>query len=192
VQNAVGAQQALTDWDEMSRESIPADLERALMIEAGYRCAVPACRTVAPLEIEHIVDYAVVRKHEFSNMIVLCANCHGIKGSGSRKLDRKALKIIKANLAVINQRYNDTERRILEYFVEDPKIDSVLLPETPVLFGYLIKDGLIEGLSFDQGTTNALSVETGDGERHYITRGYALTDDGRRFVRTLRDNQKAV
>ncbi|CQD21584.1 HNH endonuclease [Mycolicibacterium conceptionense] len=136
------------------------------MIEAGYRCAVPTCRTVAPLEIEHIDDYAKVGKHEFANMIVLCANCHRMKGSGPRQLDRKALKIIKANLATINHRYNDTERRILEHFTENPEADAVLLPETPVLFGYLIKDGLIEGLTdyHYAGGVGALRVEFGDNQ----------------------------
>ena len=60
-------------------------LERALMIEAGYRCAIPTCRTVQPLQIEHIEDYSKVQKHEFANMLVLCANCHGMKGEGPRK-----------------------------------------------------------------------------------------------------------
>ena len=124
-------------------------------------------------------------------MIVLCANCHRMEGSGPRSLDRKALRIIKSNLARINQRYNDTEHRIIQYFVENPEAVSVLLPETPVLFGYLIKDGLIQGLNREHaGATKSLSVDTADGETVFITRGYALTDDGRRFVHNLRDNRE--
>src|SRR4030095_12017013 len=56
------------------RPPIPAALERDLMIEAGYRCAV--CKTTEPLQIDHIEEWSVVLKHEFENMIVLCANCH--------------------------------------------------------------------------------------------------------------------
>ncbi|MFQ6397728.1 HNH endonuclease signature motif containing protein [Nocardia sp. KC 131] len=51
------------------RQPIPASLARELMLESGYRCAVPTCRTVEPLDIEHIDEYATVKKHEFSNMI---------------------------------------------------------------------------------------------------------------------------
>ncbi len=40
--------------------------------------------------IEHIEDWARVKKHEFANRLVLCLNCHGLKGEGPRKLDRKA------------------------------------------------------------------------------------------------------
>ena len=46
-----------------SRPAIPRDLERALFVEAGHRCAIPTCRAVAPLEIEHIEDWAKVREH---------------------------------------------------------------------------------------------------------------------------------
>ncbi len=173
------------------RESIPADLVRELMIEAGYRCAVPACRTAEPLEIEHIEEYAKVKTHEFSNMIVLCANCHRRKGTGPRRLDQKALRIIKRNLAVVNRRYNDVERRVLEHFVENEDSPWVLLPETPVLFGYLVKDGLIEGLD-GTAVPDALHGEAQDGRKFFITRGYALTADGKLLVHRLRQNIEVI
>jgi hypothetical protein len=68
------------------RPPIPAELERSLFLEAGYRCAIPTCRAVAPLTIDHIEDWANVKEHKFINMLVLCRNCHGIKGEGPRKL----------------------------------------------------------------------------------------------------------
>lgn len=165
------------------RETIPAALERSLMIEAGYRCAVPTCRTVQPLDIEHIEDYTRVKKHEFSNMIVLCKNCHGMKGSGPRKLDRKALKQIKANLGLINHRYNDTERRILEHFTRDEAATEVRLPATPVLFSYLIQDGLIDAVP-DSG----YSVLLGTGYDDFLFRDYHLSELGQELVRKLREN----
>jgi hypothetical protein len=86
------------------------------MIEAGHRCAIPTCRTVGPLEIEHIDDWAKVREHRFENMIVLCANCHGRKGERRGQIDRKSLRRYKTNLTVLNSRYSDVERRVLEVF----------------------------------------------------------------------------
>ena len=86
------------------------------MIEAGHRCAIPTCRAIGPLEIEHIDEWAKVRKHEFVNMIVLCANCHGRKGVRRGEIDKKALRQYKESLAVLNSRYGEFERRILDYF----------------------------------------------------------------------------
>ena len=56
------------------RSPIPADLQRSLMIEAGYRCAI--CKETSGLQIDHIIEWSEVREHKFENMIVLCAICH--------------------------------------------------------------------------------------------------------------------
>lgn len=166
--------------------TIPAKLERALMLEAGYRCAVPTCRVVGPLEIEHIEDYAKVQKHEFHNMIVLCRNCHGMKGKGPRALDRTALKQLKANLGITNQRYNDTERRILEYFATNPETELISLPSTEVLYSYLIKDGLLaKSMEALDGT---VVVEVDGTEYPVGSWTYELTETGKTFVEHLRDS----
>lgn len=77
-------------------------------------CYPYTCRTPYPLQIDHIVDYARVRRHEFHNMIVLCSNCHDRKTRGD--IDRKDLMQYKANLGIINSRYSDLERHVLEYY----------------------------------------------------------------------------
>ena len=126
------------------RPAIPRELERALFIEAGYRCAIPTCRAVAPLEIEHIEDWAKVQEHKFENMIVLCANCHGRKGGGRGQLDRQALRQYKANLALLNHRYGEFERRILDYFAQNPQANMILLPGGMELLVYhLMVDGYL-------------------------------------------------
>jgi HNH endonuclease len=131
------------------RPPIPAELERALFIEAGYRCAVPRCQAVAPLTIDHIEDWARVKEHKFANMIVLCRNCHGLKGEGPRKLDRKALRQIKANLGIINGRYGELERRMLMFLAGQPKLANgdtyqIRLPGgLELMLWYLIKDGML-------------------------------------------------
>jgi hypothetical protein len=74
------------------------------MIEAGYRCAI--CKETSSLHIEHIVEWATVRKHEFNNMIVLCATCHGRKKNthDPRHINRASLQRIKQNLMMLNRR----------------------------------------------------------------------------------------
>lgn len=161
------------------------------MLEAGYRCAVPTCRTVEPLDIHHIVDYAKVKTHEFDNMIVLCANCHRRVGKGPRRLDRKSLRIIKRNLGLMYGRYSDVERRVLQHFVDDPEATYVLLPETPVLFGHLVRDGLIEGASGEEVPDAVHFTVASSTESFFLTRGYRLTADGSAVVRKLRDNIEA-
>jgi hypothetical protein len=156
------------------RDDIPLPLQRALMVEAGHRCAIPTCREVAPLHIEHIEDWARVKEHRFENMIVLCANCHGRKGSGPRSLDRKSLKQYKANLALINSRYSSLERRVLEFFAEfDDGENYMMSSGLEVLMMYLVKDGLV-----------VKKPVPGDMDSKYAD--YWLTEAGKDFISRLR------
>lgn len=131
------------------REHIPNEL-RALMLEVGYRC--PLCKQTEPLEFEHIDEYADVRKHEFSNMIVLCASCHGRKKdtSNPRHINRASLRRLKQSLMLLNGRYSDLERRVLEKFKSAVKanpngqIQDIVLPDTmALLVEQLAEDGLV-------------------------------------------------
>lgn len=82
-------------------------------MEAGYRCAIPACRQ-HPVVIAHIVPWSDVRVHEYANLIALCGICHARFDRG--EIDRKAMLQYKANLGIVNVRYGEYERRLLEFF----------------------------------------------------------------------------
>lgn len=63
-------------WIGMTnRPSIPAEIERQILIECGHRCAV--CGTPAPLERAHIIPWRKTKEHKAEDLICLCANCHG-------------------------------------------------------------------------------------------------------------------
>ncbi|MWV50036.1 hypothetical protein GRS96_12225 [Rathayibacter sp. VKM Ac-2803] len=61
----------------------------------------------------HIVPWETVRAHDFSNMLVLCHNCHW-RYDTTKEIDRKSIRAYKMNLSVLNARYSDYERRVLE------------------------------------------------------------------------------
>ncbi|MFJ2292124.1 HNH endonuclease [Streptomyces sp. NPDC087894] len=133
------------------RPAIPAELRRQVLVEAGHRCAVPTCRQ-HPVDIEHIVDWAKVKKHEFENLIALCPTCHRRKGDGPDQIDRKALRQYKANLSVLNSRYSDLERRLIELYagiLRTGKVDPSNAPVIQLSAGswlhlmYLIRDGYL-------------------------------------------------
>lgn len=90
-------------------------LQRALLVEAGHRCAIPACRQW-PTEFAHITPYKTVREHTFENLIVLCPTCHS-RYDNTKEIDRKSVLQYKQNLAVLNGRYTDVERQLLKEFL---------------------------------------------------------------------------
>lgn len=123
------------------RPPIPQPLRRQVLMEAGYRCAIPTCRQI-PVDLHHIIPWATVKAHTFDNLIALCRNDHGLAGDGV--IDRKALALYKRNLSLVNSRYGDMERRLIGYFAQNPDIKQAGFP-TPHTFEFmnLLDDGLV-------------------------------------------------
>ncbi|MFI0906764.1 HNH endonuclease [Streptomyces sioyaensis] len=100
----------MLDGMAQGRPDIPTALKRAVLVEAGHRCAIPTCRQT-PVELAHITQWAKVREHTFENLIALCPTCHTRFDRG--EVDRKAMLQYKENLGILNSRYSDTERQFL-------------------------------------------------------------------------------
>jgi len=94
----------------MSRPNVPAALKRRVLCEAGHRCAIHTCRHIE-VDIHHIVPWAKCKEHKYENLIALCPNCHRRADSGY--IDRKSLKIYKANLRYAHDKFSQLEVDIL-------------------------------------------------------------------------------
>ena len=81
----------------MDRPSIPTDTVRAVLVEAGHRCAIPTCRATTT-EIAHIEPWAKSHDNTFGNLIALCPNCH-MRFDQKKEIDAKSVRIYKQNLA---------------------------------------------------------------------------------------------
>lgn len=80
----------------MSRPAIPAEIRRAVLVEAGHRCAIPRCGQTE-LDVHHIIPWETCQTHEYSNLIALCPICHRRAHNG--EIDRKSLQLYKESLA---------------------------------------------------------------------------------------------
>lgn len=103
------------------RPDIPTELERAVLLECGHRCAIPTCHQV-PVELSHIIPWSRCKEHRFENLIALCPTCHTRFDRG--EIDRKSMQIYKLNLTLVNSRYGDLEQRIIRGFVKDRSTDE--------------------------------------------------------------------
>jgi hypothetical protein len=147
-----------------------------VLIEAGHRCAIPTCREPTT-DVHHIVPWKECRKHEFENLIALCANCHRRCRRG--EIDRTAQRIYKANLGLIGSRYSHFERRILDELAQHPQATQVRLPAGygPLVY-YLLRDGILAAPVMDAraGGVVTAGVPVAGFEI------YAVTDAGRAVV----------
>lgn len=175
-----------------TRGAIPRPVQRHVRIEAGHRCAIPTCRGTSGLEIHHIREYAKGGGHTVENLILLCAVCHARITAG--EIDRESVKAYKANLALLNSRYGDLERRVISKFVGDPQCETVAVDVSHrILLEYLIEDGLLEYRGPADGavhfqiaggpTPEELPLDPGS---HFGTGDWGLTESGLQFVAQLR------
>ena len=92
------------------RPPIPVELRRRVLVEAGHRCAIPTCRYI-DVDVHHIVPWEQCKKHEYENLIALCPNCH--RRADQEEVDRKSLRIYKANLRFAIEKYSQFEMDVL-------------------------------------------------------------------------------
>lgn len=154
-----------------NRPAIPADIKRKVLVEAGHRCAIPVCKQT-PVELAHIIPWSDVKEHTFDNIIALCPTCHTRYDKG--EIDRKSISQYKANLSILNSRYGDFERRILEVFAKDTGTNQIVLPGgLDIMLMYLIKDGML----VDTGQNSGVIISGMPSQKLY-----QLTEKGRQFV----------
>ena len=92
------------------RPSIPAELRRRVLVEAGHRCAIPTCRHI-DVDVHHIIPWEECKKHEYANLIALCPNCHRRADRG--EIDKTSLRTYKANLRFALEKYSQFEMDVL-------------------------------------------------------------------------------
>ncbi|MFD8970517.1 HNH endonuclease [Streptomyces sp. NPDC059568] len=156
------------------RPAIPAAMRREVLEEAGYACAVPSCRST-PVEIAHIEPWSKVQAHTFDNLIALCPN-HHTRFDVERRIPAASVHRWKANLALLNGRYSDLERRLLEEAVDAP--ENVAWPvhsSLSLLLKHLLEDGIISRVGLNQPNISF------NGRKQEIF--VAITPKGREFLR---------
>jgi hypothetical protein len=162
------------------RPSIPAALIRAVKEEAGYACAIPACR-MTPVEIAHIEPWAKVQEHTFDNLIALCPNHHA-RYDVENRIPRSSILSYKANLALLNGRYSTLERRLIEQAVDwPPNAEIPIHIGVRILISRFLDDGLLE--EADDLQYRITGFEGGIK----TTELYRFTEKGREFVRRWKD-----
>ena len=154
------------------RPAIPSQLKREILMEAGHRCAIPACQKT-PTEVAHIIPWEQVRKHTFENLIALCPTCHARYDGG--EIDRRSMHLYKANLSILTRRYGELEQRVLRLFVREPqRIEVGMFGGVELLLMNLLEDRLI----IDTGRASGFVIDDIP-----FTKFYAITPSGRDFIK---------
>ncbi|MEV6540870.1 HNH endonuclease signature motif containing protein [Streptomyces sp. NPDC051665] len=160
------------------RPALPAGLRRAVLEESGYACAIPTCR-MTPVEIAHIEPWSKVQEHTFDNLIALCPN-HHTRFDAERRIPASSMHRWKANLAVLNGRYSDLERRLLEEASTAP--ENAAWPIHRSLY-LLIRNLLADGIIGRVQNTGPQISFNGQPQEIFV----AITPKGRDFLRRWKE-----
>lgn len=67
---------------EKKRKPISNKLRLKVLTEAGYRCAVPTCKTILAIDLHHIIQVRDGGGNIYANLIALCPTCHALYHRG--------------------------------------------------------------------------------------------------------------
>jgi hypothetical protein len=131
-----------------------------------------------PIDIAHIEPRKPDGANDvFDNLIALCANCHRRYDAG--EIDRPAMRQYKANLSVLNSRYGDLERRVLQQFADEPEYTAIQLPGgLEILLKYLLEDGLVRIAAPAEVGASSHVIVMGVPSQEYV----AITPKGTEFI----------
>jgi hypothetical protein len=164
----------------MNREPVAAKVKRAVLVEAGHRCAIPTCRATTT-EIAHIIPWATSQDNSFENLIALCPNCHA-RFDQKKEIDVISVKMYKNNLGILNYRYGEFERRLFEILANTDDRVFVLGAGGDVLVANAVKDGFFEDAKVE-GLNLVVTGSNGFRNSFPMTFTYLVTDAGVEFIR---------
>jgi len=124
----------------MTRRAVPNNVMVQVLTEAGYRCAVPTCRTILAIDIHHMVEVADGGGNEPGNLLALCPTCHALFHRG--EIVRDSIYAWKCMLVSLSHAF-DTATIDDLLFLATPEASNLRVSGDGVLkFSRLVAAGL--------------------------------------------------
>ncbi len=165
------------------RSSIPQNIRREVLTEAGYRCAVPTCRTILALDLHHILKVSEGGPNTADNLIALCPTCHALHHR--KEIPQEALRVWKGMLVTLNRAF-DKDAMDLLLFLSMDDIPQVYSSDGVLKFANLIAAGLVSSRFVGSVKASMLPL--------YVAAsvGLCLTERGRLVVEAWKAGDKAA
>lgn len=167
----------LNFWElQMAKRKRDLSVRELVMLEAGYRCAVPTCRALTPLDIHHIEEHAKGGSDEAGNLICLCCNCHN-RYHREKIPSEQAMKVYKIRLQELSRAVDREDIDLLLMLCDG--LDSLAVSGDKISeIAALFNAGYIQASDSSQGCIQSNMPQPAP---YYIIR---LTARGREFVET--------
>ena len=158
------------------RENLPLKTRVIVLMEAGYRCAVPTCRNILALDMHHIWEVSAGGGNDPSNLVALCPTCHALYHRGTISAD--AIYAYKAMLVAITRAFDVEAIDRLLFLNSCPKDFLVVSGDGLLHFGRIIAAGLA---SVQQKANNNWQI---------VTYAVNITDKGQQFIEAWKQGDR--
>ena len=126
----------------MPRTAIPEHIKREVLTEAGFRCAVPTCRTILAIDLHHIVEVSDNGSNEAYNLLALCPTCHALHHRGT--IPAESIKVWKGMLVSLNGAFDKMIIDDLLFLYKTPRNVLMLSGDGVLKFSKLIAANLAD------------------------------------------------
>ena len=133
------------------------------------------------MDIHHIVPWSKCKEHKYENLIALCPNCHRLADRG--RIDRKSLKIYKANLRYAHDKFSQLEVDILSDLYKEPENARLQFPSFMMILINRILDAEYVEVELPESSVQILGMEM---KPVYLF----LTHKGREYIDSLEVDQE--
>lgn len=133
----------------MTRKAVPNSIQIKVLTEAGYRCAVPTCRSILAIDIHHMVEVSKGGGNDHGNLLALCPTCHALFHRG--EIVQDSIYAWKSMLVSLNYAFDTATIDDLLFLSKLEGNDNLRISGDGVLkFSRLIGNGLAEFTLFMQ------------------------------------------
>lgn len=156
---------------------------QSAMIETGYRCAVPTCRSSLSLDVHHIIQTSDGGSDKIENLIVLCPTCHMAFHRGT--YTEEAIRVWKMTLLQLHNSHDRNAVNLLLFldrlnFPQFTVTADALLPFAPLVTSGLVN---VTPKIFTSPATQTSGVNV---EHRYMVH---LSEAGQSFLKAWKDGK---
>ena len=126
----------------MARKNIPESTKKEVLTEAGFRCAVPTCRTILALDLHHIIEVSANGSNDAYNLLALCPNCHALHHRGI--IPQESIKVWKGMLVSLNGAFDKATIDDIIFLYKTPRNVLALSGDGVLKFSKLLSANLAE------------------------------------------------
>jgi hypothetical protein len=123
------------------RAKLPLKTTTQVLTEAGYRCAVPSCRSILALDLHHLWEVSAGGGDTPENLVALCPTCHALYHRGTIK--QESIYAYKSMLVAINRAFDIEAIDRLLFLNMCPKDFLIVSGDGALHFSRLIAAGLV-------------------------------------------------